>query len=161
MIRKKYLFIMVCLLMGVFTMAYGINPQKAQAAQNEQKIGNSDYGVMYIYPDTVEAVKKDDRYFVIVSAEDRYTDEKFLAQLRQGENMQNAVSTLALYMFTNDGRFYCMPQRYLIDGEGKVCTDLGSDMQFRAIDEKILTQVYTAALKVLESQKRFQSMMGR
>lgn len=137
-------------------------PEKtAQAAQAEQKIGNSDYGEMYIYPDTVEAVKKDDRYFVIVSTEDKYTDEKFLAQLRQGENMQNAASTLCLYMFTNDGRFYCMPQRYLIDSEGKVCADLGSDMQFRAIDEKILTDVYTAALKVLEDKKRFQSMMGR
>ena len=75
--------------------------------------------------------------------------------------MENAVSTLALYMFTNDGRFYCMVQRYLIDSEGKVCVDLGSDMQFRAIDEKILTDVYTASLKVLEDKKRFQNMMGR
>ena len=75
--------------------------------------------------------------------------------------MQNVVSTLCLYMFTNDGRFYCMPQRYLIDNEGKVCVDLGSDMQFRGIDEKILTQVYTASLKVLESKKRFQNMMKK
>lgn len=144
-------------------MVYGIYPEKmAEATQQvEQKVGDSDYGVMYIYPDTVEAVKKDNRYFVIVSTEDRYTDEKFLAELRQGENMQNVVSTLCLYMFTNDGRFYCMPQRYLIDNEGKVCVDLGSDMQFRAIDEKILTEVYTASLKVLESKKRFQNMIGK
>lgn len=159
---KKYILLIIGLMIGVYAMADDFYPQKAQAAQQtEQKVGSSDYGVMYIYPDTVEAVKKDNRYFVVVSAEDRYTDEKFLAQLRQGENMQNAVSTLCLYMFTNDGRFYCMAQRYLIDSEGKVCADLGSDMQFRAIDEKILTDVYTAALKVLEDKKRFQSMMGR
>ena len=142
----------------MITMIY---PDKTVYASEEQKVSNSDYGEMYIYPDTVEAVKKDKRYFVVVSAEDRYTDEKFLAHLRQGKNMENAVSTLALYMFTNDGRFYCMVQRYLIDSEGKVCVDLGSDMQFRAIDEKILTDVYTASLKVLEDKKRFQNMMGR
>ena len=38
-------------------------------AATEQRIGNSDYGIMYIYPDTVEAVKKDGRYYVVVSAE--------------------------------------------------------------------------------------------
>ncbi|WP_304153892.1 hypothetical protein [Megamonas hypermegale] len=157
---KKYIFIVV-LLMGVCSMITMIYPDKTVYASEEQKVGNSDYGEMYIYPDTVEAVKKDKRYFVVVSAEDRYTDEKFLAHLRQGKNMENAVSTLALYMFTNDGRFYCMVQRYLIDSEGKVCVDLGSDMQFRAIDEKILTDVYTASLKVLEDKKRFQNMMGR
>ena len=142
-------------------MAYGIDSNNVAEAAIEQKVGNSDYGIMYIYPDTVETVKKDDKYYVVVSAEDRYTDEKFLSELRQGENMQNAVSTLCLYMFTNDGRFYCMPQRYLIDNEGKVCVDLGSDMQFKGIDEKILTQVYTASLKVLESKQRFQGMMKR
>lgn len=157
---KKYIFIVV-LLMGVCSMITMIYPDKTVYASEEQKVSNSDYGEMYIYPDTVEAVKKDKRYFVVVSAEDRYTDEKFLAHLRQGKNMENAVSTLALYMFTNDGRFYCMVQRYLIDSEGKVCVDLGSDMQFRAIDEKILTDVYTASLKVLEDKKRFQNMMGR
>ena len=146
---------------GPNSVADGIGPNSVAEAATEQRIGNSDYGIMYIYPDTVEAVKKDGRYYVVVSAEDRYTDKKFLAELRQGENMQNAVSTLCLYMFTNDGRFYCMPQRYLIDNEGKVCVDLGSDMQFRGIDEKILTQVYTASLKVLESKQRFQNMMKR
>lgn len=140
-------------------MVYGIDLNSVAEAAIEQRVGNSDYGVMYIYPDTVEAVKKDNKYYVVVSAEDRYTDKKFLAELRQGENMQNAVSTLCLYMFTNDGRFYCMPQRYLIDNEGKVCVDLGSDMQFKGIDEKILTQVYTISLKVLESKQRFQDMM--
>lgn len=158
---KKFVLIVIGLLIGVCDMAYGIDSNNVAEAAIEQKVGNSDYGIMYIYPDTVEAVKKDDKYYVVVSAEDRYTDEKFLSELRQGENMQNAVSTLCLYMFTNDGRFYCMPQRYLIDNEGKVCVDLGSDMQFKGIDEKILTQVYTASLKVLESKQRFQGMMKR
>lgn len=142
-------------------MVYGIDSNNVAEAAIEQKVGNSDYGIMYIYPDTVEAVKKDNKYYVVVLAEDRYTDEKFLSELHKGENMQNAVSTLCLYMFTNDGRFYCMPQRYLIDNEGKVCVNLGSDMQFKGIDEKILTQVYTDSLKVLESKHRFQGMMKR
>lgn len=39
-------------------MAYGIDSNNVAEAAIEQKVGNSDYGIMYIYPDTVEAVKR-------------------------------------------------------------------------------------------------------
>ena len=59
---KKYIFIVI-LLMGVCGMVNMVYPDKTIHASAEQKIGDSDYGVMYIYPDTVEAVKKNDRYY--------------------------------------------------------------------------------------------------
>ena len=55
-------------------------------------------------------------------------------------------------MFTNDGRYYCMPQRYLIDSQGKVCGDLGSSMQLQMIDDEIIFKIYTNALKTLEDK---------
>ena len=64
-------------------------------------------------------------------------------------------------MFTNDGKYYCMPQRYLIDSQGKVCGDLGSNMQMQMIDDKVVSKIYTSALKSLSDKKRFQNMMRR
>lgn len=54
-----------------------------------------------------------------------------------------------------------MPQRYLIDSQGKVCGDLGSNMQMQMIDDKIVSKIYTSALKSLSDKKRFQNMMRR
>lgn len=55
-------------------------------------------------------------------------------------------------MFTSDGRYYCTPQKYLIDLEGKVCGDLGSDMNLKVINDKIIAEIYTSALKTLEDK---------
>ena len=132
---------------------------KVQAQQ--QEVGKSDFGTVYINTDTIDTVKKDNAFYLIVSVEEIYTDESFLQQLRQSEDTKDAVSALDLYMFTNDGRYYCMPQRYLVDKDGKVCTDLGSDMQMKPIDEKIISDIYVKALKTLENNKRFQSMISK
>lgn len=132
---------------------------KVQAQQ--QEVGKSDFGTVYINTDTIDTVKKDNAFYLIVSVEEIYTDEAFLQQLRQSEDTKDAVSALDLYMFTNDGRYYCMPQRYLVDKDGKVCTDLGSDMQMKPIDEKIISDIYVKALKSLEDKQRFQSMISK
>lgn len=55
---KKFVLIVIGLLIGVCNMAYGIDSNNVAEAAIEQKVGNSDYGIMYIYPDTVEAVKR-------------------------------------------------------------------------------------------------------
>ena len=159
-IFKDNIFI-VAIIAVVFVVGSVVyfRPVKVAEANSEKKIGTTDLGVMYIDMDSVSAVKKDNTYYLIVSAEEKYTDEAFLAELRASEDMSDAVAELSLYMFTNDGRYYCVPQKYIVDSEGKVCADLGKDMQFKAIDDKILLEVYTNALKVLESKNRMQGMM--
>ena len=157
---EKFVFICTVLLVIVCGALYWFRPAKEVQASG-QKVGNSDYGVVYINPDTVEAVQKDNVYYLVVSVEEVYTDKKFLEQLRSGEDMQEAVSALDLYMFTNDGRFYCTPQRFVIDKNSKVCADLGGDVQMKPVDERIITDIYVSALKVLENRQRFQSMIAK
>lgn len=54
-----------------------------------------------------------------------------------------------------------MLQRYLIDSQGKVCSNLGSSMQLQMIDDEIIFKIYTNALKTLEDKNRFRKMMKR
>ncbi|MDQ9831350.1 hypothetical protein RFX70_21450, partial [Acinetobacter baumannii] len=58
-----------------------VYPNKTAEA-NKLEIGSSDYGQMYIDTDTVTTVKKDEQYFLVVNAEEYYTDEKFLEKLQ-------------------------------------------------------------------------------
>ncbi|WP_304065054.1 hypothetical protein [Megamonas hypermegale] len=157
--REHMFFLFIICIVCVVAVICLYPHNKVQAQQ--QKVGNSDFGVVYINPDTVEAVQKDNVYYLVVSVEEVYTDKKFLEQLRSGEDMQEAVSALDLYMFTNDGRFYCTPQRFVIDKNSKVCADLGGDVQMKPVDERIITDIYVSALKVLENRQRFQSMIAK
>lgn len=157
---EKNLLIFAALVFIICGCIYWFKPVKEVQAQ-QQQVGKSDFGIMYIDTDSVDIVKKDNMYYLIVSAEEVYTDEQFLQKLRQSEEMKEAVSVMNLYMFTNDGRFYCTPQRYAVDKNGKVCANLGSDMQMKPIEEKILLDVYTNALKILEDKQRFQSMVNK
>ena len=122
-------------------------------------IAQTDIGTVYIDTDNIEALKKDGKLYLIVSVEEHYKDSNFLTELRKGEDLQDVVSSLTLYMFTNDGRYYCTPQRYLIDSQAKVCADLGSNMQLQMIDDKVISKIYTEALRVLEDKQRFQNMV--
>lgn len=149
------IFILCMVILGICFF----KPIKPVQAQSIKLIGNSDLGTVYIDTDTVEVVKKDNQYYLIVSAEEHYKESKFLTELRNDEDLKDTVSALTLYMFTSDGRYYCTPQRYLIDSEGKVCGDLGSNMQWQMIDDELTSKIYTQALKVLEQQQRLQSMM--
>ena len=157
---REHMFFLFIICMVCIVAIICLYPHNKVQAQ-QQKVGNSDFGVVYINPDTVEAVQKDNVYYLVVSVEEVYTDKKFLEQLRSGEDMQEAVSALDLYMFTNDGRFYCTPQRFVIDKNSKVCADLGGDVQMKPVDERIITDIYVSALKVLENRQRFQSMIAK
>lgn len=161
---EKHFILFVALIFVVCGCIYWFRPIKEVQAEVQpqlQEVGKSDFGTVYIDTNTIDTVKKNDVYYLIVSVEERYTDETFLQQLRQSEETKDAVSALDLYMFTNDGRYYCIPQRFLVDKDGKVCSNLGSDMQMKPIDEKIISDIYVKALKVLEDRQRFQSMMGK
>lgn len=153
-------------LIGVlFVIVIGIGiffwskPTKQAEAQANKMIAQTDIGTVYIDVDTIDTVKKDGNFYLIVSAEEHYKDSEFLTELRKGEDLQDVVSSLTLYMFTNDGRYYCTPQKYLIDSQGKVCGNLGSNMQLQMIDDKVISKIYTEALRVLEDKQRFQNMV--
>ena len=149
-------FCVIIIAVGIFFLS---KPTKQVEAQTNKIIGETNTGVVYIDIDTIETVKKGENFYLIVSAEEHYKESSFLTELRKDEDLKDTVSSLTLYMFTNDGRYYCMPQRYLIDSQGKVCGDLGSDMKLQMIDDEIISKIYVNALKTLENKQRFKGMM--
>mgnify|MGYP003225111536 FL=1 len=123
-------------------------------AQTLLEAGKTDCGVLYVDTDSISTVKKDGKYYLAVFAEEKYTDVNFLSALRSGEDMQNAVSAIYLYLFNTYGNEYCIGANYIVDSEGKVCADLGSDMLPKEVsDNKTLKNVYAIALKILERKK--------
>lgn len=112
---EKHFILFVALIFVVCGCIYWFRPIKEVQAEVQpqlQEVGKSDFGTVYIDTNTIDTVKKNNVYYLIVSVEERYTDETFLQQLRQSEETKDAVSALDLYMFTNDGRYYCIPQRF-------------------------------------------------
>ena len=99
----------------------------------------------------LEAGKTDVGVLYIDFAEEKYTDEAFLAALRQGEDMQNAVSGISLYLFNTFGSEYTIGASYVVDAEGKICADLGANtIPQDARGNKTLRNAYTMALKILQ-----------
>ena len=124
-------------------------------AQTLLEAGKTDVGVLYLDGDSVNTVKKDGKYYLAFFAEEKYTDQKFLASLRQGEDMQNAVSGISLYLFNTYGSAYFIGASYVIDADGNVCADLGADTKLKAVgNNKTLRNAYTMALKILERRNR-------
>ena len=120
-------------------------------AQTLLEAGQTDVGVLYIDGDSVNTVKKDGYYYLAFFAEEKYTDQNFLAALRQGEDMANATSSVSLYLFNTFGSQYFIGASYIVDAEGKVCADLGADTEMKDVgNNKTLRNAYTMALKLLE-----------
>lgn len=120
-------------------------------AQSLLEAGKTDVGVLYIDSESVNTVKKDGKYYLAFFAEEKYTDQSFLASLRQGEDMQNAVSAVTLYLFNTFGNEYIIGANYIVDSEGKVCADLGADMTpVDASNNATMRNAYTMALKILQ-----------
>lgn len=128
------------------------------AAQKMQKAGNTDCGTLYVDTDTVKTVKKDGQYYLAVAAEEKYTDAEFLSSLRHGEDMQQAAAAVYLYLFDNRGANYCIAAAYIVDAEGKVCADVGSNMTLLPVGkDKTMSNAYSLALKALENRNRWQN----
>ena len=128
------------------------------AAQKMQKAGNTDCGTLYVDTYMVKTVKKDGQYYLAVAAEEKYTDAEFLASLRQGEDMQQAAAAVYLYLFDNRGENYCVAAAYIVDTEGKVCADIGSNMTLLPVGkDKTMSNAYSIALKALENRNRWQN----
>lgn len=154
---KEYTIISIILFIGVLGLIYIFYPNRIVNA-NKLEIGNTDFGKLYIDTKSIETVKKDDVYYLVVNAEEYYTDKKFLNELHKNENLKNAIGATYLYMFSSDGKYYCVPQSYLFDKEEKICLNLGSDLNLKTIDKDILVSVYSKSLDVLSEQKRLYNM---
>ena len=123
-------------------------------AQTLLEAGQTDVGVLYIDSESVNIVKKDGYYYLAFFAEEKYTDQNFLAALRQGEDMTNATSSVSLYLFNTFGSQYFIGASYIVDAEGKVCADLGADTTPKDVgNDKTLRNAYTMALKIMQRKQ--------
>ena len=127
-------------------------------AQALQIAGATDLGMLYVDTAKTGSVLKAGAYYLTVFAEEKYTDKVFLAELRKDEDLKNAVGAVYLFLFDNRGSSYCIAANYLVDEQGKVCLDYGSDMQMKKLTAKDTTMLnaYTLCLKALENKKRWQ-----
>ena len=126
-------------------------------AQQLEKVGNTKVGILYIDTDSVQTIRKAEQYFLMVAAEEVFTDQQFLTSIRQDEDLKNAASAMYLYLFDNRGANYCLAAHYIIDEAGKVCVDMGADMELKPVAGKqYLVEAYTKALKLVETKYRWQ-----
>ena len=126
-------------------------------AQQLEKVGSTKVGILYIDKDSVQTIKKAEQYFLMVAAEEVFTDQQFLTSIRQDEDLKNATGAMYLYLFDNHGANYCLAAHYIIDEAGKVCVDMGADMELKPVAGKqYLVEAYTKALKLVEAKYRWQ-----
>ena len=85
----------------------------------------------------------------------------FLKELHKDEDLKDVVGAAYLYLFDNKGSSYCVAANYLVDGQGKVCLDFGSDMKMKKLSakDKTMLNAYTLCLKALENKKCFQKKL--
>ena len=56
-------------------------------AQQLEKVGNTNVGILYIDTDSVQTIRKAEQYFLMVAAEEVFTDQQFLTSIRQDEDL--------------------------------------------------------------------------
>ena len=127
-------------------------------ASDLQLAGATKLGALYVDTDKTETLRKNDAFYLTVFAEEKFTDKAYLKELRKDEKLKDVVGAVYLFLFDNRGSSYCVAANYLIDGQGKVCLDNGSDMKMKRLTakDKTMLNAYTLSLKELENQKRFQ-----
>lgn len=121
--------------------------------QNLQKAGETDVGVLYVDVDSVKSLSKSGQLYLAVFAEEQYTDADFLNLLHEDESLQNAVGAMYLYLFNSNGTEYTKAAHYIIDKDGKVCLDMGSETAVQQTKgSKEMLNVYTKALDALNKK---------
>ncbi len=133
------------------------SPTEVQA-QGLQLAGATKVGALYVDTDKTSAVKKEGLYYLTVFAEEKYTDQVFLTKLRKDKSLKDVVGAVYLFLFDNRGSSYCIAKKCLVDDQGQVCLDYGSDMQIKSltVNDKTMLNAYTLCLKALENKKRWQ-----
>lgn len=129
------------------------NTTAPQVSNSQIEVTNTDVGTMYIDKNSIQTVKKDNAFYLVVAAEEVYTDTEFLQSLHQDESTQNVTACSYLYMFSSDGRYYATVKRYLTDNKDMVCADLGGSTQMQAMSgNPVVVKIYTTALKILDNK---------
>ncbi len=124
-------------------------------AENLQVVDTTPGGTMFIDTDSVKAVVIDNEYWLAVSAEDEYTNKKFLNDFRKGTGLKDAIGTYYVYLFDNHGSKYKVVAEYIVDEQGQVLKDKGQNMTARSTEgEKTLVLLYTKALDVYQAQEQ-------
>ena len=133
------------------------SPSDVQA-QSLQMAGATAVGTLYVDTDKTSAVKKEGAHYLTVFAEEKYTDQVLLAKLRKDKKLKDVVGAIYLFLFDNRGSSYCIAANCLVDAQGQVCLDRGSNMQMKRLTAKDTTMLnaYTLCLKALENKQRFQ-----
>lgn len=131
--------------------------------QTLQFAGPTKVGDLYVDTDKTSAVKKNGAYYLTVFAEEKYTNKVFLGSLHKNERLKDVVGAVYLYVFDNKGSSYCTATKCLVDSEGKVCLDYGSDMQMKSLTVKDTTMInaYALCLKALENKQRVQKRLTK
>lgn len=125
------------------------------AAATYAEAGKSDVGMLYVDLEQVQALRKDNSYFLITAVEERYTDQKFLTTLRQSEGLEKAAGMLTIYMFNNNGSSYSVAHQYLFDIDNNICLDLGGNLAVQDVgNDKTLLKIYEVSLKHIESKQK-------
>lgn len=125
---------------------------------NSVAVGKSDVGELYVDLDNVQILRKSNAAYLIASVEERYSDKKFMDEIRKKRGLENAVGTLTLYMFDNYGRTYCIVGKHIYDSNGNMCLDLGSDMTIKEVGRnEMLLKIYEVSLKSLEKKSQIRS----
>lgn len=141
----------------ILTIMIGILLGNSCLAQELTEAGPTSLGVLYVDVSSAQSVSKEGKLYLAVAAEERYTDQEYLASLRQDEDLRDAVGAVYLYLFDNRGANYCVAAHYIVNEAGKVCVDMGSDWQLRpTVGKKALLEAYTKALQALERKRRWQ-----
>lgn len=127
-------------------------------AQTLQLAGPTKVGDLYVDTQKTSAVKKDGVYYLTVFAEEKYTNKVFLGSLHKNERLKDVVGAVYLFLFDNRGSSYCTATKCLVDSEGKVCLDYGSDMRMKRLtaNDTAMLNAYTLCLKSLENKQRVQ-----
>ena len=137
------------------------SPNEVQAqvqVQGIQIAGSTKVGTLYVDTDKTSAVKKEGAHYLTVFAEEKFTDQVFLTNLRKNKKLKDVVGAVYLFLFDNRGSSYCIAANCLVDAQGQVCLDYGSDMQMKSLTAKDATMInaYTMCLKALENKRRVQ-----
>ncbi len=133
------------------------SPAEVQA-QGLQVAGATAVGTLYVDTAKTGTLEKAGAYYLTVFAEEKYTDQVLLAKLRKDKNLKDVVGAVYLFLFDNRGSSYCIAANCLVDAQGQVCLDRGSNMQMKQLTAKDTTMLnaYTLCLKALENKKRWQ-----
>ena len=151
--KWKSLILGIAVFFSSFLFAIGkVNAQELQLA------GATDVGKLYVDVEKTETLNKNGVFYLTVVAEEKFTDKAFLKELHEDEDLKDVVGAAYLYLFDNKGSSYCVAANYLVDDQGKVCLDFGSDMKMKKLSakDKTMLNAYTLCLKALENKKRLQ-----